>query len=234
MLYNKFILLYNFKNENEQFSTNELKFNHNIINNICKSLTLLILFINFYLLNRFCLFLQKEEDNEIQNELILNDCGSRLGNYSLYNLYKYEQITLLVNGIVNKELNNTSLLNFIDNLEQQTLKEVQTIFILPKNSKSKFISSNIQKHQQLEIFYSTGNLEIDEFYLMNLIKGKFTMILEKLIMFEINDLEKLFLLTNGKIDNIFEIEIQNNSLYLIKTKVLRNLYIYLFNIMKPY
>jgi len=223
MLYNKFILLYNFKNENEQFSTNELKFNHNIINNICKSLTLLILFINFYLLNRFCLFLQKEEDNEIQNELILNDCGSRLGNYSLYNLYKYEQITLLVNGIVNKELNNKSLLNFIDNLEQQTLKEVQTIFILPKNSKSKFISSNIQKHQQLEIFYSTGNLEIDEFYLMNLIKGKFTMILEKLIMFEINDLEKLFLLTNGKIDNIFEIEIQNNSLYLIKTKVLRNL-----------
>ena len=116
MLYNKFILLYNFKNENEQFSTNELKFNHNIINNICKSLTLLILFINFYLLNRFCLFLQQEEDNEIQNELILNDCGSRLGNYSLYNLYKYEQITLLVNGIVNKELNNKSLLNFIDNL----------------------------------------------------------------------------------------------------------------------
>ena len=58
---------------------------------------------------------------------------------------------------------------------------------------------------------------------MNLIKGKFTMILEKLIMFEINDLEKLFLLTNGKIDNIFEIEIQKNSLYLIKTKFLRNL-----------
>ena len=34
MLYNKFILLYNFKNENEQFSTNELKFNQVSVNHL--------------------------------------------------------------------------------------------------------------------------------------------------------------------------------------------------------
>ena len=49
------------------------------------------------------------------------------------------------------------------------------------------------------------------------------MILEKFIMFEKNVFEKLISETHGKIDSIFECQRQNNSLYIIKTKILRNL-----------
>ena len=35
---------------------------------------------------------------------------------------------------------------------------------------------------------------------MNMIKGKFVMYIEKLVMLDNDELEKIFLLTNGKID----------------------------------
>ena len=117
----------------------------------------------------------------------INKNNSIMGNYTLCSLY--DQITILVDDIINWKIDNKSLLNFFDNMIEQTLKDFQFIFILPKDSKYK--------------------------YLMNLIRGKFIMILEKFIMFEKNEFEKLISLTNGKIDNIFESHIQNNSLYII-------------------
>ena len=58
---------------------------------------------------------------------------------------------------------------------------------------------------------------------MELIKGKFIIIIEKYIIFKKNDLENLFFLTCGKSDNIIKGQIRNNSFYLIKTKILKNL-----------
>ena len=75
----------------------------------------------------------------------------------------------------------------------------------------------------MQIFTQTKNEELDNYYLMNLIKGKFILIVDKFIEFDKNDLERLFHFTEGKIANIFEIQFQNNTFYLIKTKILRNL-----------
>ena len=149
-----------------------------------------------------------------------------MGNHSLYNLYKYEQITLLIYNINDWIINDTSILIFIKSLQQQTLKEVQVIFILPndsENTRFDLIKKNIKKNDNMEIFNSSERKEVDIYYLINLIRGKFLMILEKFIIFNKKELEKIFALTKGKIDNIFEKKIQNNNFYLIKTKILRNL-----------
>ena len=222
MIKNNFILLNNSKNDFSQFSYYEPNENHSIIkNNTIKLILILLLIINFFLSNNFGIFLLNYKEKESDNNMNLTDYGSIMGNYTLYSLY--DQITILVDDIINWKIDNKSLLNFFDNMKEQTLKDVQFIFILPKDSKYKYIRSSIQKQKRFEIFSPTSNLELDTFKLMNLIRGKFIMILEKFIMFEKNEFEKLISLTNGKIDNIFESHIQNNSLYIIKTKILRNL-----------
>ena len=168
----------------------------------------------------------ESEYNSIRMDLILNDSGSIMKNYSLFELIKYEQITLLITQINNWKINDTSILNFIDSLQQQTLKDIQIIFILSNDSEIStvnLIKANTKNDERIEIIFHIENDEFITFYLMNLIKGKFIMILEKLIIFDKEDFENFFSLTKGKIDNIFEKQIQNNTFFLIKTKILRNL-----------
>ena len=88
-------------------------------------------------------------------------------NYSLYTLYKYDQITLLINGIINWNINEESLLNFINNLNQQTLEDLQIIFIIPKDKKYDFIEKKIKKNKKMQIFSQTNNYESDTFYLLS-------------------------------------------------------------------
>ena len=224
MFRNNFILLRNFKNDYEQFSSVELKNNNKIINdNILKLLTLSLLIVIFFLFGKNTFIKLGFEDFDDNNDLKLNDYGNIMKNYSLYPLYKYDQITLLINGIMNWNINEESLLNFINNLNQQTLEDLQIIFIIPKDKKYDFIKKKIIKNKKMKIFSPKNNLESDTFYLINMIKGKFIMILEKLVMFAKDELENFFSLTKGKIDNVFESQIQNNSFYLIKTKTLRKL-----------
>jgi lipopolysaccharide biosynthesis glycosyltransferase len=182
---------------------------------------ILIKMINFFLSNNFGIFLFNYKESEIENNMNLTDYSGIMGNYSLYSLS--DQITILVDGIINWKIDNKSLLNFFDNMKEQTLKDVQIIFILPNDSKYNHIRSSIKKQKIFKIFSPTSNLELDTFNLMNLIRGKFIMILEKPTTFEKNEFEKLISLTHGKIDSIFESQSQNNSLYIIKTKILRNL-----------
>ena len=222
MIKNKFVLLNNLKNDFGQFSYYEQNENHSIIkNNTIKLVLILLLIINIYLWNNFGIFLSNYKENEIDNNINLTDYGSIMGNYTLCSLYV--QMTILVDDIINWKIDNKSLLNFLDNMKEQTLEDVQIIFILPNDSKYNHIRSSIKKQKMFKIFSPTSNLELDTFNLMNLIRGKFILILEKFIIFEKNEFEKLISLTNGKIDNIFESQSQNNSLYLIKTKILRNL-----------
>ena len=223
----KFILLNNYKNDITQFSSYEIKNNQNIINAInLKILFILSLIINVYFFYRSYLLFVECEDNDKRNDLKLNDYGRIMNNYSLYNLYKYEQISLLIYGINTWKINEQSILKFIDSIKEQTLKEIQTIFILPKNAKNSrinLIKTNIHKNKKMQIFIQTENEEFDTYYLMNLIKGKFILILNKFIILDKGELERYFHLTNGKIDNIFENKTKDNSFYLVKTKILRNI-----------
>ena len=145
MLNNNFILLTDYKNENNQLHSFELK-NHKRINNInnAKLIIILLLIINanyfykYYFRN--ILYRDKYRDSDIRIDLALNDSGSILGNYNLYNLYKYEQITILISKINNWIIND----NF-------------------------------------QIFNYSEKEEFNTNYLMNLIKGKFFMILENFL-----------------------------------------------------
>ena len=160
MLNNNFILLTDYKNENNQLHSFELK-NHKRINNInnAKLIIILLLIINanyfykYYFRN--ILYRDKYRDSDIRIDLALNDSGSILGNYNLYNLYKYEQITILISKINNWIINDTSILNFINNLQQQTLKDIQIIFILSNDSDNErvnLINENIEKNDNMQIF----------------------------------------------------------------------------------
>ena len=118
-------------------------------------------------------------------------------NESLYQLYKYEQISLLIFGINNWGINETSLLIFIQSLKQQTLKEIQIIFILSDEKEDKIVNlvkKCINNDKNIKIFTPSESNELDNYYLMNSIKGKFILIIEKLVIFEQRELENLFLL----------------------------------------
>ena len=226
MFKKNFILLNNYNNDNCQFSSYD-SLNYKDINEIIRKLIIILLLIfNANLLNNFHLFLDEYKDNNIRNNLKLNIHESVMGNHSLYKLYKYEQISLLISGVNNWKINDTSLLIFINSLRQQTLKEIQIIFIL-RDEKENQIVNSIKKYikgdNKIKLFSASESIELDNYYLMDLIRGKFIMIIEKFIILEKKDLENFFLSTNGKIDNIFEKRIQNNTFYLIKTKVIRNL-----------
>ena len=158
MFKNNFILLRNFKNDNEQLSTFEIINNNKINNeNISKLLALISLIAIFYLLSGYTFF-------DEENNLKLTDYGSIMKNYSLYPLYKFDKITLVINGIINWKIKESSVLNFIDNLNKQTLEELQIIFFIPKDNKYDFIKKMITKNKKMKIFSPSQNIESDTFH----------------------------------------------------------------------
>ena len=57
-----------------------------------------------------------------------------MGEHSLYNWTYYPQISLLIYDIENWHLVKEQLLNFIDNLKNQNLNDIQVIFLLKNNT----------------------------------------------------------------------------------------------------
>ena len=220
----KFILLNNVKNDFEQISHIEIRNEQSIIINKEKLFILLLLILIFYSWKRWVFNSRINEESIFSIDL--NDYNNIMSNHSLYNLYKYDQISLLIFGMNHWEINNTSLLNFIESLKRQTLKDFQITIVLPKelnSSKYTLIQSEIKSSDKIEIFTPSENQELNTNKLMNLIKGKFTMIIDKFILFPEDEFEKIYQMTIGKTDNIFECRVQNISFHLIKTKILMNL-----------
>ena len=58
---------------------------------------------------------------------------------------------------------------------------------------------------------------------MKLLKGKFVLIIYKYFVFKSNDFEKFYKCTLGKISNIFEFQKKAGPLFLIKSKILRDI-----------
>ena len=156
----------------------------------------------------------------------INDSNYIMGGYSLYNWTYYPQISFLIYNIENWKLNTEQLLNFIDNLKNQKLKDIQIIFLFNNQTENKN-SKEIKKQSLIDnriSFYEYEKLVEDNiFEIMNKIKGKFTLIIDKLISFGEDLFEKYYNLTRGKINYFFEIKTENKTLYLIKTKILSDL-----------
>jgi lipopolysaccharide biosynthesis glycosyltransferase len=209
---NKFILLNNRKSYNFESIFNDV-YNTNDIIFIVKYISLILLIISFFSYKSNKLYLNTNDQNEF---------NYTMKNNSLYSLSKYPQISILLYNIEYE----TKLLNLINNLMNQSLKDIQILFLwknktnLQDYNKIKNISL-IDK--RISIFDYYTSLEESIFNLMNKIKGKFTLLVNKIINFDENKLEKFYNETKGKINNVFEFQSENENLYLIKTKLLSDL-----------
>lgn len=148
------------------------------------------------------------------------------GNYSLYNYFKYPQISIIIPNIDKWSLNNNDILNLIMNLKEQTLNNIEIIVTSSKtkiheynNLKNLSLSDKRIKIKVSKRKDSTNSL----FSLMKLIKGKFVLIINNYFNFKRNDFENFYNFTKGKIKNVFEFKINKKSLYLIKSKILRDI-----------
>ena len=206
----KFILLKNQKSHKFNGSYNEIE-RIDKIKYCLKFALLLLLITNYTFYNSDKLYLKTDEKNEY---------NYTMKNHSLYNQIKYPQISILIFNADKKD----QLLNFSKQLLDQTLKDIQ-ILILFKHDNKKRNNDFVQKFQlndnRINILEFT-TLEKNIFQIMEKIKGKFTLIIDKIINFGQQQLENFYNFTKGKINNIFEFKVKNTYLYLIKTKLLIN------------
>lgn len=207
----RFILLKNQKTYKFNGYYNEIE-RIDKLNYCLKFALLLLLITNFTFYNSDKLYLKTDEKNEY---------NYTMKNHSLYNLIKYPQISILIFYTDKTD----KLLNFAKQLLDQTLKDIQ-ILIFFKNDNKKRNNNFIRKFplndNRINIM-EFKTLEENIFQIIDKIKGKFTLIIDKIINFGQQQLENFYNFTKGKINNIFEFKIEHTYLYLIKTKLLSNL-----------
>ena len=141
---------------------------------------------------------------------------------------EFPQISIILFNLEKFIFNNNDLLNIIQNLRNQTLLDLQIIFCISSLTKMK-ISNIIQNYasidKRIETYYSSNiNIFNNNYDLFNQINGKYTMILEEYILFENEELNYFNNFTKGKINNIYNFTKNQQSIYLIKSKLLKDIY----------
>ena len=159
-----------------------------------------------------------------QKRIETNYNDPEIKGHSLYNLFKYPQISILITNLENFGIDG--LINFIIN---QSFKNIQFILYLSSlENKTHFniLKKFLIKDNRMEIFVYKKKIKLIDkiYYLIKNINGKYTLILDKYIKLTKNDLENIYNFTKGKINNIFNYKInKENTLFLIKTKILKDL-----------
>ena len=159
-----------------------------------------------------------------RNKIHKIDSSSKFGNFSLYNYFKFPQISIIIS--YNDKWKTDNLFKLLTNLQNQTLNNIEIILTssdteFKENKKLKNLCSS-EKRIRLKTTKKKAPKK-NLFSLMNLINGKFVLILHKYFNFQKNDLEKFYEFTKGKIKNIFEFKISKEPLFLIRSKLLRDL-----------
>lgn len=113
-------------------------------------------------------------------------------------------------------------------LFNQTFNDIQIIIVLKKNSDFKNIkiaSKYKLLSKKIEILTLIHKWEANFYKIINRLKGKFTIFLDEFFDLQKDELFKIYNLTKGKINNIYKYFTNNNhSLYLIRSKVLKDIY----------
>ena len=180
---------------------------------------IIILIIYLFLYN---LFFEKYK-NESFNK---NNENNFISNNSLYNLFKYPQISILIPNIENWKEDNISIINLINTLRNQTLTNIEILFSLSTCQYTYNLLKNISIIDYRIKIIKTKKMDILKkiYYLMEKEKGKFIIVLNKLILFDLKELEICYNLTKGKINNIFKFKTNNGNLfYIIKSKILKDI-----------
>ena len=170
------------------------KNDNNIMNylNICKFI-LFLLIVKFII--SFSLRFQIRRTNYIK---------SKMGNYGLYNITNFPLITIIIYNIEKFIFNENDLKNLINNFRNQSLIDLQIIFLLSKNTKNEYVNiinnyNSIEKNFVLS-FCKDRVVFNDIYNSFNKIKGKYTIILEEYCLFDQEELYRFYSITYGKIN----------------------------------
>ena len=191
------------------------------------NLVLYILIIILLIINSILIYLLFSKNNKCIYEMHFN-VTNNTGNYSLYYLFKYPQISILLPNIENMNISSNLLDNFIINLMNKTLKDIQ-IFLSFSTIKRYTYYKSINNYSTLEnklkmYFIEEKGFLSHLYYLIEKSKGKFIFIIDKIENLEYNEIEKFYNITKGKVNSIFSFLTKNgNNIYLIKSKILKNI-----------
>lgn len=186
-------------------------------NKITKIIIVLILSLNI----PFIIKLKNNDKN-------ININISIVGNHSINSKdLRYFFFTILLE-FNNSQMDQESLTNLIKKILDQTFKEIQIIVLY--NSKNNTLKDLIKQKTS-----NINNVEIyplnEKFFvnygidLINEIKGKFSVFVDKFMDIKNDDFLKIYYMTKGNINNIFRYSIKKNIyLYIIRTKTLRDIF----------
>lgn len=182
------------------------------------SYTSKIIILIFFLLLYKISFFKKNKNNK----RYLSNIN---GNYSLYDCFKYPQISIIMPDIDNWILKN-NIFKLIMNLKKQTLNNIEIILTSKKTEFKEYkkLENLCKTDKRIKLKKIKRKEQIKNlFSLMKLLKGKFVLIIYKYFNFKDCDLENFYKFTIGKIKSIFEFQKKRESLFLIKSKILRDI-----------
>ena len=154
------------------------------------------------------------------------DNSLKMANNKFYNSLDFPLISVILD-FGKLKLNFLQLQNYILNLLNQTIKDIEIIvFIYKKEIFDINLIYNLSLiDKRIQTYISNNSSKIKNIFEMaNQIKGKFVFFVYHLMKFNSNEFQHFFNITRAKIDNIFYIKSYNNhSLYLIRTKILKDI-----------
>ena len=147
-------------------------------------------------------------------------------NYSFYNPLNFPFISIILDFGQTK-INYSTLKSYIFYLLRQTIKEIEIIiYYYYKDMKDIKLISNISNFdKRIKTYISKKKNKIKNFYaIVNIIKGKFILIIQNITEFNNSELEGFFNYTKSGIDNIFNFRLYNKyNLHLIRTKIMKEI-----------
>ena len=149
-------------------------------------------------------------------------------NYKLYNDNETIFLSLLLNfSNSNTNLLNNTLQDFLTDLSKSVFQDIQ-IILMYESSNAVILDKSIisfLKRRRIEIFSFTSKIWLNNFFaLLNLIKGKFMILINEICPIERDEFKKIYELTKGTTKNIIKIKNQNNKQFcLLRTKTLRDI-----------
>ena len=170
--------------------------------------------------------LKKEYPKEFWNTTFLKN---EMHSYSLYDEFKFPFISLIFMKNEGNEFNLFQIIDQIKNISYDNFTNIEIILYLKNGNKKEkhLIEREIKKFNKDYIFniYIEKNDKKDCYSssLINRIKGLFTIFMNNHNSLKDFKLEYIYNYTKGKIDNYFNFSLNDTNLYLIRTKLLKNL-----------
>jgi len=197
--------------------------NQKLINFFQKNIIVLLFLLIIYF------FHYRKNSESLKNSINIKNKSNEviiINNYKLFNETENPFLSLILN-LSTLNFTNETFFNFISDASKSINHDIQIILlyepltnIIQNTSKKSFL-----KNMEIETFSFDAKDWSKSFYdLLNLIKGRFLIIIDKIINIEKIGFNRIYHLTKGNISNIFKLYNQNNEiLYVLRTKILRDI-----------